>query len=63
MIGNVSPPFGITVFAVGGLVQDVPLYTIFRGAWSYIISMVIVMIILIIFPQIALWLPGMMVVK
>jgi C4-dicarboxylate transporter DctM subunit len=63
MMGNVSPPFGITVFAIGGLVPDVPLYTIFRGVWPYLYAMIIAMIILIVFPQISLWLPGIMMGK
>jgi C4-dicarboxylate transporter, DctM subunit len=63
MMGNVSPPFGITVFAIGGLAPEVPLYTIFRGVWPYLYAMIVAMIILIIFPQISLWLPGIMMGK
>jgi C4-dicarboxylate transporter DctM subunit len=63
MMGNVSPPFGITVFAIGGLAPEVPLYTIFRGVWPYLYAMIVAMIILIIFPQISLWLPSIMMGK
>lgn len=31
MIGMITPPVGVVVYAVGGLVKDVPLFTIFRG--------------------------------
>ena len=60
MMGNITPPVGIVVFAVGGLVRDVPLYTIFRGVWPFVLALLIAAVILIAFPQISLWLPNMM---
>ncbi len=61
MIGNITPPVGIVVYAVGGIVRDVPLFTIFRGIWPFFFAMLIALVILIVFPQISLWLPGMMI--
>lgn len=63
MIGNVTPPVGIVVFAVTGYVKDVPMFTIFRGIWPYLYAMVIGMIILIFIPQISLFLPEHMIAK
>lgn len=61
LIGNVSPPFGIVVFALYGMNRgEIPLFTIYRGALPYIIAMAIGLIIVVAFPQMALWLPGMM---
>ncbi len=60
MIGHITPPVGIVVYSVGGIVKDVPLFTIFRGVWPFFYAMIIALIILILFPQISLWLPGMM---
>ena len=60
MMGLVTPPVGIVVYAVGGLVRDVPLFTIFRGIWPFLYAMLIALVILIAFPQISLWLPSMM---
>jgi tripartite ATP-independent transporter DctM subunit len=60
MIGSVTPPVGIVVYAVGGIVRDVPLFNIFRGVWPFLFAMLIAMVILIAFPQIALWLPSIM---
>ncbi len=60
MIGMITPPVGITVFAISGMVKDVPLYTIFRGIWPFFYAMVASMVILIAFPQISLWLPSLM---
>jgi tripartite ATP-independent transporter DctM subunit len=60
MIGNITPPVGIVVYTVAGLVKDVPLFTIFRGVWPFFYAMLIAMVLLIIFPQISLVLPNMM---
>jgi len=60
MIGHITPPVGIVVYAVGGIVREVPLFTIFRGVWPFFYAMIIALIILVAFPQISLWLPGMM---
>lgn len=61
MIGNITPPVGIVVFAVGGMVKEVPLYTIFRGTYPFLYAMIIALVILVAFPRISLWLPGMMI--
>ncbi len=60
MIGQVTPPVGVVVFVVSGLVKDVSMYTIFRGVVPLVASMCIALIILIAFPQISLWLPNLM---
>ena len=60
MIGQITPPVGVVVYAVGGLVRDVPLYTIFRGIWPFLFAQIAALAILLIFPQIALFLPNMM---
>ena len=60
LVGNISPPFGIVVFTLSGMVKDVPLFRIFRGVMPFIAAMGACVIIIIIFPQIATWLPHMM---
>ena len=60
MIGQVTPPVGVVVFVVSGLVKDVPAYSVFRGVTPFVISMIIALVILVAFPQISLWLPALM---
>lgn len=60
LIGQVSPPVGIVVYGLSGFVTDVPIFTIFRGAFPFLIAMVICLILIVIFPQIALILPDLM---
>ncbi len=57
-IGGMTPPFGISVYVVKGVVGDeIPLSTIFRGIWWFVITEFVIVAILIAFPQISLWLP------
>ena len=56
-IGMISPPVGINCFVVAGVAKDVPLQTIFKGVFPFILAMLICTFILMIFPQIALFLP------
>ena len=59
-MGLISPPVGINVFVVKGIAPDVELNTIFRGIWPFWIAMMICMAILLIIPDIALFLPNTM---
>jgi C4-dicarboxylate transporter, DctM subunit len=59
-LGMISPPVGITMFIVKGIAPDVPIETIFRGVLPFVVSVAIVMLVLLAFPKIALFLPGLM---
>ncbi len=57
----ITPPVGMNVYVIGGVAKDIPVMKIFRGALPFLISIVVVVIILAVFPQIALFLPGIMI--
>ena len=59
-IGLISPPVGMNLFVLNSLLPGVGLGTIFRGCWPFVAVMVMVLGILIAFPQLSLWLPGLM---
>lgn len=59
-MGMILPPVGINVFVIAGVAKDVPMYTIYRGILPFVIPMLITIGLLMIFPQIALFLPDMM---
>ena len=59
-MGVVTPPVGINVYVVHGVASDVPLETIFRGVLPMVFALVVCAVLILIFPQIALWLPNMM---
>ena len=58
--GLLTPPFGLIVYTVKGVLSgtghDVPLNQIFSGSIPYWIMMLIVMILVVIFPGLASWL-------
>jgi tripartite ATP-independent transporter DctM subunit len=56
-MGAVTPPVGVNVYIVSGLAPDVPIGTIFRGVSIFLVAYVICLVLLIIFPGIALLLP------
>ena len=56
-IGLVSPPVGMNLFVIHGLLPDVGLTTIYRGVWILVLAMVVALCILIAFPAISLALP------
>lgn len=59
-IGVISPPVGMNAYVVSGMMREVPLQTVFRGCIPFIWVLLAGIILLILFPQIALWLPGKM---
>jgi len=59
-LGAITPPVGINVYVVKGLVPDIPIETIFKGVSFFFAACIISLIILVVFPQIALFLPGLM---
>jgi len=60
LMGMITPPVGIVVFALSGIFKDLPIYTIFRGVLPFFGAMIICLIIMVIFPQIVLFLPNLM---
>lgn len=56
-IGIVTPPFGICVFVLSD-VAKLPVREVQKEAIRYVPAMVVVAVLLILFPQIVLWLPN-----
>ncbi len=59
-IGLISPPVGMNLFVLNALLPGVGLGAIFRGCWPFVAIMILVLALLVAFPQISLWLPGLM---
>lgn len=58
--GLITPPVGLNVYTLAGLVKDVPMVDIFRGAAPFLISILFVVFVITVFPEIALYLPRFM---
>ena len=59
-IGLISPPVGMNLFVLSTLLPGVPTTTVFRGVLPFMTADIVRLAILIAFPIISLWLPGMM---
>ena len=59
-IGLISPPVGLNVYTVKGVVKEVPMGTIFRGMVPFLIADFVVLALLYLFPWFSLFLPRMM---
>ncbi|GAA4530330.1 hypothetical protein GCM10023174_20490 [Chelativorans composti] len=60
LMGMITPPVGMNVFVVKGIAQDVPMSTIFKGVLPFWFAMVVCLMLLVIFPQIVLFIPQAM---
>lgn len=59
-MGVITPPVGINVYVVAGVARDVPLHIIFKGTSYLLIALLATTVLLILFPQIATFLPSLM---
>jgi TRAP-type C4-dicarboxylate transport system permease large subunit len=59
-IGLITPPVGLNLYVINGIVPDVDLKTVLLGALPFMLCMLVGIGLLIAFPQIALWLPNVL---
>jgi TRAP-type C4-dicarboxylate transport system permease large subunit len=59
-LGLITPPIGMNVFVIKAIARDVPLEKLFRGVMPFVVAQILLIAILVAFPQIALWLPSTM---
>jgi TRAP-type C4-dicarboxylate transport system permease large subunit len=60
-IGLLTPPVGFNIYVVASATGNtIPLRTIFRGCYWFLVCEVFIMTLLIAFPQISLYLPSVM---
>jgi C4-dicarboxylate transporter DctM subunit len=59
-IGLMTPPVGLNVYGVKVMMPEIPLSVIFRGTAWFLVSEVVILFLLITFPQISLYLPSLM---
>ncbi|WP_293450999.1 TRAP transporter large permease [Planktotalea sp.] len=56
-LGLITPPIGMNVFVIKGMVPDVKLSSIYKGVIPFVIAQFILIIMVFLIPDIALWLP------
>jgi tripartite ATP-independent transporter DctM subunit len=58
--GLITPPVGLNVYTIAGIVRDVPMKEVFKGAVPFLLAILATTLILTIFPEIATILPAQM---
>ena len=58
--GNISPPMGLNIYIVKGLFDDIPMGELFKHAWAFVAIDVVAILLLMIFPSLATWLPSLL---
>jgi TRAP-type C4-dicarboxylate transport system permease large subunit len=56
-IGLIHPPVGLNIYIVSSIAPDVPVTKIMLGTIPYVLCMMLAILLLCVFPDIATWLP------
>ena len=59
-VALVTPPIGANVFVMRRVAPDVPMGEIFRGVLPFVVGELVIIALLVAFPELALWLPRQM---
>jgi len=59
-LGCNTPPVGLVVYVVAGMVPEVPVSKIFKGVMPFVPAVLACIALIIVFPQIATFLPDLM---
>ena len=59
-VGFITPPVGLNVFVIRGVSGGVELNTVFKGVLPFLGACFVGIILLILFPEISLWIPNLM---
>jgi C4-dicarboxylate transporter DctM subunit len=60
-IGLVTPPVGLNLYVVKNIAPDIPMYQVLLGVTPFVIIDCLVIVILCLWPELALWLPNKMI--
>ena len=58
-MGVITPPVGANVYVVAGVDNETPVTTIFLGIWPYLLALMVCIVLMILFPGIALFIPNL----
>ena len=56
-LGLITPPVGMNLFVIKGMVPEVRLPAIYRGILPFVVAQILLLLTIFLAPQIALWLP------
>ena len=57
---TITPPFGLVLYVMKSVVPKHSISTVVRGSLPYLIPIYLNILLLILFPQLVLWLPSLL---
>ncbi|MBU2634738.1 MAG: TRAP transporter large permease [Nanoarchaeota archaeon] len=60
-IGAITPPVGVNLFALKSAIPDIDLRDAIFGSLPFLFMVIVVMVLMVLFPGLALWLPNQMI--
>ena len=52
-MGVITPPVGMNIYILKVVVPDIPLETMFKGIWPFLFAVIICLVLIMLFPQVA----------
>lgn len=59
-LGMITPPVGLNIFTLKGVAKDIPIGTIYRGVFPFVLATLVVVGLILILPPLATWLPNLL---
>lgn len=53
----ITPPVGLNLYVIQGIVPDADLFQVFRGTWPFMLLLMLTLVLVFVFPSLAMWLP------
>jgi len=53
----ITPPVGLNLFIIKGIIPDADLIQVFIGTWPFMLMLMATLVLVFIFPSLAMWLP------
>ncbi|NLE10786.1 MAG: TRAP transporter large permease [Actinobacteria bacterium] len=59
-LGALAPPVGLNCFIIQGIAKDIPLGTVYKGAMPFVVTIIIGIVLIYLFPEIVMFLPNLL---
>jgi tripartite ATP-independent transporter DctM subunit len=59
-LGLIHPPMGLNLFAINAVTKEINIFDIYKGSAPFLLAPLVLIVLMVAFPQIVLWLPSRM---
>lgn len=58
-LASITPPVGVNLFVTKGLADEIKISMLYKGIWPYVAALLLLVVIMIFFPDLVMWLPNL----